>query len=504
MSEQAPQKPDFQHAPRRVGLLGIYHETNTFIESATTLADFRDGYWLESGRIRDEYQGANHEISGLIEVIDSAPDMELVPIFYAMATPGGLITRDCYEQLLDRMMQLLDEAGPLDACLVAPHGAGVAEGYPDMDGHWLWSLRQKLGAKVPIIGTLDPHANVSQAMIDATDGLIAYATNPHVDQKQTGVAAAWLLVRALRGEISPMQLLVKPPVAISIEQQFTSHQPCLGLYAFAQELKQLHGLVSVSVLLGFPYADVYEMGSGFIVIADHSQSPVAASQATEAACKLSDFLMDHKQAFNGKKSDIEAVLKGLKNHPRPILLLDMGDNIGGGAPGDSTLILEHLEAGGFSGFFICLYDPESVAQCRRVDAGVFTSLSLGGKNGFQTDVEVIALYDGHFTEDTPRHGGFVHYDMGPTAVVRTLSGNTVMLTTKRTPPYSLRQLTAFGLDPHGFRGIVAKGVNAPIAAYGEVCPSIIQVDTPGVTQADMTLFEYKNRKVPLFPFEEHV
>ncbi|MDR6804678.1 microcystin degradation protein MlrC [Dyadobacter sp. BE34] len=504
MIESAPQKRDFQHTPLRVGLLGIYHETNTFIQSATTLADFREGYWLESGRIRDEYQGANHEISGLIEVIDGAPDMELVPIFYAMATPGGLITRDCYEQLLDRMMQLLDEAGALDACLVAPHGAGVAEGYPDMDGHWLSLLRRKLGSEVPVIGTLDPHANVSDAMVDATNGLIAYATNPHIDQKRTGMAAARLLVRTLRGEISPVQFLVKPPVAISIEQQFTSNQPCLGLYTLAQELEQRFGLAAVSVLLGFPYADVEEMGSGFIMIADRNHSPAAAGQAQEAASQLSDFLLDNKQAFNGKKSGIGEVLRDFEDHPQPVLLLDMGDNIGGGAPGNSTLILEHLEASGFSDFFICLHDPESVAQCAEAKVGAGASLSLGGKRGFQTSVDILALYEGHFTEDAPRHGGFVHYDMGPTAVVRTLSGNTVMLTTRRTPPYSLRQLTAFGLDPHSFRGIVAKGVNAPIAAYCEVCPSIIQVDTAGVTQADMTLFEYKNRKVPLFPFEEYV
>lgn len=504
MTESEPQRPNCRQTPQRVGLLGIYHETNTFIESATTLADFQNGYWLETSRIRDEYQGANHEISGLIEVIDGAPDMELVPIFYAMATPGGLITRDCYLALLDRMMQLLDEAGPLDACLVAPHGAGVAEGYPDMDGHWLSLLRQKLGVGVPIIGTLDPHANVSQAMIDATDGLIAYATNPHIDQKQTGIEAARLLVNTLRGEISPMQLLVKPPVAISIEQQFTSNQPCLGLYALAQELEQRFALVSMSVLLGFPYADVHEMGSGFIVIADRNQSPTAISQAEEAASILSAFLMDHKQAFNGKKLGVQAVLRDFENHPEPVLLLDMGDNIGGGAPGDSTLILEHLETGGFSDFFICLYDPESVAQCGEAKVGADVSLFLGGKRGLKTRVEVLALYDGHFTEDAPRHGGFVHYDMGPTAVVRTMGGNTVMLTSRRTPPYSLRQLTALGLDPHSFRGIIAKGVNAPIAAYGDVCPSIVQVDTPGVTQADMTLFEYKNRRAPLFPFEESV
>jgi microcystin degradation protein MlrC len=98
----------------------------------------------------------------------------------------------------------------------------------------------------------------------------------------------------------------------------------------------------------------------------------------------------------------------------------------------------------------------------------------------------------------------VHFDMGPIAIIKTNSGHTVMLTSRRVPPFSLRQITAFGLMPEQFDAIVAKGVNAPIAAYKDVCGSILQVNTPGVTQADMTAFSYAKRRVPLFPFEEIV
>ncbi len=255
-----------------------------------------DTGWNQAGS--DEYQGANHEISGLIEVIDNAPDMEFVPIFYAMATPGT-----------DHKRLLRTIAGSHDAA----SGRGGAIGCS------LWSRPMVLvsrrgtgyGRTLVIVAETEigsrgaghryagPHANVSQAMVDATDGLIAYGTNPHVDQKLTGMAAAQLLVRTLREEVSPVQFLVKPPVAISIEQQFTSNQPCLGLYALARELGQRFGLVSVSILLGFLMRMAVKW-IGFIAIADRNQSPAAASQAKEAASKLSDFLLDHKQAFNGK------------------------------------------------------------------------------------------------------------------------------------------------------------------------------------------------------------
>jgi microcystin degradation protein MlrC len=94
--------------------------------------------------------------------------------------------------------------------------------------------------------------------------------------------------------------------------------------------------------------------------------------------------------------------------------------------------------------------------------------------------------------------------MGKIAIVQTGGGNVIMLTSLRVPPFSLRQLTAFGIHPQQFNAVVAKGVNAPIAAYGPVCPTIVQVNTPGVTQADMTRFTYRHRRQPLFPFEQDI
>ncbi len=107
-------------------------------------------------------------------------------------------------------------------------------------------------------------------------------------------------------------------------------------------------------------------------------------------------------------------------------------------------------------------------------------------------------------EQKPRHGGQVNFDMGHIAVVSTQNGNTILLNSLRVPPFSSNQVTSFNIDPKQFDIIVAKGVNAPIAAYSTICPTIIQVNTPGVTQADMTLFPFRKRRVPLFPFEKNI
>lgn len=482
----------------RVALLGIYHESNTFIDRPTTLDDFRNGHWLKGNAIRKEYQHAFHEIGGMLEVFDQE-GIEVIPVMYAEATPGGTITAATYADLLQEMMEELDKALPVDGCMVVPHGAGVSGSFPDMDGHWLSLLRNKLGEHTPVIGTLDPHANVSPLMIASTNGLIAYSTNPHIDQRQTGKAAAGLMVNTLRKNINPVQILIQPPLVISIEQQYTAEDPCKSLYAYARELSKEKGILSISIILGFPYADVAEMGTSFIVIADGNEDA-----ALYAGRQLESYVMDHLEEFSGEKMDVASALSLLKESAKPVLLLDMGDNIGGGSPGNSLHLLKALEQCGLCRSFICIYDPDAVMAAAKHDIGSTFVLSLTDmdKSTFQMEVSLQQLADGWFEETAPRHGGQVNYNMGDMAVVSTAKGNVVMLTSRRVPPFSLRQLTAFGIFPRDFEVVVAKGVNAPIAAYGPECPTIIQVNTPGVTQADMTAFTYKNRRKPLFPFEQ--
>ncbi|MCE6993138.1 M81 family metallopeptidase [Dyadobacter sp. CY323] len=485
---------------RRIALLGIYHESNTFALSPTTLTDFENGHSLTGNDIRKEYQDAHHEVGGMIEVIDRA-GMELVPVVFSEATPGGTISAETYETLLDQMLEKLDAVLPVDGVLVVPHGAGVSEDFPDMDGHWISKIRKKLGPDMPIVGTLDLHANVSPLMAESANALVSYKKNPHIDQRQTGKAAAEILVKMVNSEAKPIQALIQIPLAISIEQHFTSNEPCKSLYALADELSKMEGILSISILLGFPYADVQEMGTSLIVVSDNH-----ADLATRIGKQLESYILDNRDLFIGIKNDIPATIDMIGQKEKPVLLLDMGDNIGGGSPGNNICLLEGLEEDGTYKYFVCLYDPEAVQRASKHQPGETFSLSMNGtvKDGsknIELEVKLLRLSDGHFTEANPRHGGQANYDMGKTAVVARPNGSVIMLTSLRVPPFSLGQLTSCDVDPEAFDVIIAKGVVAPLAAYAPVCPSIIQVNTPGVTQADMTMFSYKNRRKPLFPFE---
>ena len=485
----------------RIALMGIYHESNTFVPQATTTADFRNGKYLTGEAIRKEYQTAHNEVGGMLEVMDKE-GMEVIPILFASATPGGALSANTYNGLLKNMMDELDKVLPVDACLVIPHGAGVSEEFPDMDGHWLSLLRKKVGDSVPIFGTLDLHANVSPLMVSSTNALVAYKENPHIDMRQRGIEAANLLADYLKGKTNPVQVLVQVPLAISIEQQLTANEPCKSLYAYANELSRDPEILSLSIQHGFPYADVEEMGTSIIVVANGNRV-----KALEIARKLETYILDRRESFVGVKNDIQSSLDLIEKSEKPVLLLDMGDNVGGGGPANNCCILEAFEESKKYKYFVCIYDPEAVRMAGNHQPGEWFELIIvgTGKDGIRTyrlKVKLLRLTNGEFQESNPRHGGQINFNMGKTAVVSTEQGSEIMLTSLRVMPFSLQQLISQGVQPSDFDAIVAKGVNAPIAAYAPVCPTVIQVNTPGVTQADMTLFKFEHRRRPLFPFEK--
>ncbi len=484
----------------RVALLGIYHESNTFVITPTVLDDFRNGKYLKGESIRKEYQLAHNEIGGMLEVLDKE-GIEAIPLLFASATPGGTISAETYNFILQETLEELKKVLPIDACLVIPHGAGVSEEFPDMDGHWLSKVREVVGDTIPIIGTLDLHANVSQLMVSSTNALVAYKQNPHVDMRQRGVESAKLLVNLLNGITKPVQALVQVPLAISIEQQLTANEPCISLYAYANQLSAEPGILALSIQHGFPYADVHEMGTSIIVVADGDYE-----KALSVAKKLEAYILVHKSSFVGKKNDIPSALNLINDSAKPVCLLDMGDNVGGGGPANNSCILEAFEESKKYKFFVCMYDPQAVIDASSHQQGEQFELTVigTGKDGLKTlklNVKLLKISDGTFQESNPRHGGQINFRMGKTVVVSTKEGGVIMLTSLRVMPFSLQQLISQGVVPSEFDAIVAKGVNAPIAAYAPVCPTIIQVNTPGVTQADMTLFDYQQRRKPLFPFE---
>jgi microcystin degradation protein MlrC len=487
----------------RVGIIAFLQESNTFLGEQTRLEHFQQDVLLTGEAMRQRFAGAPHEVGGFLAGLAEA-GLEAVPLFAARALPYGTIAADAFDQLLAMMLAELERALPLDGLLVAPHGATVSERHPDADGYWLEQVRFRVGRGVPIIGTLDPHGNLSPRMVGACDALTAYRTNPHLDQRDRGLEAADLMARTLAGKIRPTQAAAFPPLAINIECQLTSEPPSLELCRQAREVGRHPGVLSTSVMLGFPYADVEEMGSSLLVVTDNDRD-----LAHRLADELGSWLWQHREEFAGRLLDVAAALDRAAGLEGPVCLLDMGDNVGGGSPGDSTWLGHALLQRRLGPSLLCLNDPRVVKWAEAGGVGARLDLAVGGKSGplhgtpLEGDWTVVSLHDGRFEESEARHGGFTHFDQGRTVVLNGEPGGlTLLVTSRRMVPFSLRQLTSCGLDPAAFRFLVAKGVIAPVAAYQAVCKSFVRVDTPGVTSADLTRLPYRNRRQPLFPLEK--
>jgi microcystin degradation protein MlrC len=349
-------------------------------------------------------------------------------------------------------------------------------------------------------------------MVAATDALVAYRTNPHVDQRDRGIEATQLMARTLAGEIRPTQAAAFPPVVINIECQDPAVPPCLPHYEAAARLRAGYEnasaagpiargtVLSTSVVLGFPYADVPEMGSSTIAVTH--DDPAAARRHAEA---LGDGLWQARDTFRPALEGIEAALDRAAAFAGPICLLDMGDNVGGGSPADGMALARAILRWGMRASFVCVCDPEAAARAAAAGTGARLRLAVGGhaaewagdpeSQSIEAEWRVRSVGDGRFTESRPRHGGATSFDQGVTAVLDHDDGLTVMVTTRRMAPFSLEQLRHAGLDPAAFRLLVAKGVHAPVAAYGEVCREFIRVNTPGVTTADLSRLAYRHRRL---------
>jgi microcystin degradation protein MlrC len=504
------------HGRQRVGVIALLQESNTFLSTPTTLADFERDLLLAGAAVRTTLASAHHEVGGFFAGLDRA-GIEAVPIFAARALPGGPMTADTLAALMEMLERELAAAGPLDGLLVAAHGATVSESEPDVDGHWLARVRQ-LAGHIPIIGTIDPHANLSPAMIAATDALVAYRTNPHVDQRDRGLEAAALVAGTLAGRFVPTQAAAYPAVVINIECQDPAAFPCLPHYETAARLRapfeSLPGdaavpagtVLSTSLVLGFPYADVPEMGSAAIVVTHDDRSA-----AERHADMIGTGLFDARESFVPELLSVETALDRAATLPGPVCLLDMGDNVGGGSPGDGTVLAHAILQRGEQKSFVCLHDPAAAHAAADAGVGGTIPLAIGGHGPEWAGVpnsgpiagswRVAAVTNGQFTEPKPRHGGATSFDQGLTAVLMHERGLTAMVTTARMAPFSLGQLRHAGLDPAAFGLLVAKGVHAPVAAYGEVCQRFVRVDTPGVTTANLDRLQYHHRRRPLHPFE---
>ena len=487
----------------KVAVLGFHHESNTFAPVAASLDQFMSAGLVEGERLITDYVDSHATLAGFIEAGRSAVDVEMTPLIYADLNPMGTITAEAFEVIVGCMLNQLREQGPWDAVLLALHGAAVAEHVRDVDGEILERIRNVVGPTVTIGVTLDMHANISERMVRVPTVVNTYMTNPHLDAKVRALQCAELVFRTVRGEIVPVAALEALPLIVNILRQGTSDVPMRDLVEQARVAEQRPGVLSVSLAEGFPYADVEEMGMSALAITDRDPE-----LAREIARDLAEATWAVRSMLQGEGVAVDEALRRANVSPRgPVVLLDVGDNVGGGSPADSTHVLAAARRLGVTGVFHSLCDPEAVDHCRAAGLGAHVAVRAGGKTDrMHGDPILIAgvvrhLDQGRFEEPTATHGGKRFFDAGPRAVVVTGDGYTILLTSRPMGNTSLQELLSAGIDPLAQRIIVAKGVHSPRGAYEPIAVEMIQLDSPGCTSAAVTLLPYKHRRRPMYPYE---
>lgn len=486
---------------KRVGIIGFLHESNTFTSEKTELRHFEEAFYHHGDAITDTWRDAHHELGGFIEGCNIEL-LDIVPLVAASATPKGPVTDEAYETILSGILKSIQNTAPLDGVLVALHGAMVTESLDSADSETLRRIRSAIGDACPLILSLDMHANVTHDMIRIPDATIIYRTYPHIDQRDRGIECARLMARMLRGEVNPVQACVKIPMLIHIVRQYTGDGAMHAAMNEIESTAAAEGMISASLAPGYIYADVPHMGVSVVAISDGG-----IARAESEAKRLADRVYGLRHELNADLPSVEEGVREAAAIDGAVCLMDAGDNIGGGGPGDSTIVFHEIVKQGIPNACVILFDPAAAKECAQAGEGAEIELDVGGKtddrHGAPVHVQgaVGAIHDGHFTETEARHGGARNFDQGLTAVIETHDGHTIIVNSLRVMPVSIEQLHSLGIDPTAMNIIIVKGVTAPRAAYDPIAAATIPIDSPGHTQAGPEAFVYKNRPRPLYPLD---
>lgn len=493
---------DAQPSRPLIAIGGIRHESNSFSSVKTRLEDFKR---LPSGdAVLKEWAASNDEIAGFVEGGERF-GLELVPTVAATAVPAGPVTDQALDALTGELIRSLRAAPKLDGLLLALHGAMVTESHPHGDAEIVRRVREAVGPDFPIVVTHDFHANISPEIVERSTALLTYKTNPHVDQKERGVQAAEIMAGIAAGRVKPTQAIVKPGMLYNIRFQNTNLEPLKPIVEESRRLEREPDVLAVSVSGGYQYADVPAMGAS--VVAVTSNNP---EKARRIAQTLSDMLWATRDKLKLNVPDAAAAVRqAMQSKESPVVLVEMGDNIGGGSAGDATFLLQELIRQQALGWVVVIADPEAVRAAVRAGVGQPFDAIVGGKtdklHGEPVRIRgrVKSLHDGRFLETEIRHGGQRYYDQGLTAVVEVEGStrdlqNLLILTTRRQVPFSIHQLVSCGIYPERQRFLVVKAAIAFRAAYEPAAARIIEVDTGGVTAINPARFTYKHVPPTLF------
>jgi microcystin degradation protein MlrC len=480
----------------RIAVGGMQHETNTFSPVAASYADFEaPDAWpgLTSGAAMfDALRGINLPAAGFV---DEARGLHhtLLPLTWCSAQPSGRVTRDAFERIAASLLSQLRECGAVDAVYLDLHGAMVAEHLPDADGELLRRLRALVGADVPVVASLDYHANLSPAMAHAATALVAYRTYPHVDMADCGARAARLLHDVLRaGPIaSRMQ---QADFLVPLTSQATLVEPMQSLVGLAGSVER-GGVMSVSVMPGFPAADVPDCGPAVYACGTDASgvAQAVADLSAEFQRREGDFALE----LYSVPEALRVIEQARPSRGRPVILADTQDNPGAGGEADTMGLIKALVAHAVPGVLAgILCDPAAAARAHDAGEGAVAELDLGARTRFDGETplrarfRVVALGDGRFTGTGPFYRGG-RFELGPMALLET-GGVHIAVASRKQQAADQAMFRHLRADPADYAVLALKSSVHFRADFGAMAQRILVVEAPGPNVADPARLPFRN------------
>ena len=387
-----------------VGCIG--HETNTFSPVATTIDNFKKGSYHRGDEIIAAFRGTRTITGGFLDVAEQL-NLQPVPLLWTFATPSGMVEQAAYQTLKTEFLTLLQNVGELDGVLLDLHGAMVTDELEDAEGDLIQAVRETVGATW-IVTTLDLHANITAKMVHYSDVIIGFDTYPHVDCYERGFEAGQLLFGMNQGKIQPTMAYRQLPLLTAPPAQCTMKPPMTDVVNALHTLETERGVVTVTLSMGFPFADITDAGVS-VLVTTNGDMALAEAHADQFAANI----WEMRAQFTFNLHTVEAAIEiANQTDGNPIVLADGADNPGGGGPCDGTTILQKfIEADVQDAVIAVIADPESVAKAVEAGVGNRVQLNVGGKTDTQHGAPVAltgsvkTLSDGRFILKGPMGRG---------------------------------------------------------------------------------------------------
>ncbi len=480
---------------RKIFTATLGTETNTFSSLPTGLRLFE-----ETCLFRKASYGDRVPMFGLPLAVwrrrAEARGWTIMESLCAFAQPAGKTVKKVYESFRDEIVADLKAALPVDAVLLSLHGAMVAEGYDDAEGDLLAHVRRVVGPDVPIGVELDLHGNVGPLKLDNASWIVLFKEYPHIDVKERAEEVFTILEAVFDRGAKPVMGWYD---CRTVGLFHTTRQPMRGFVDKCAALEGKDGVLSISVIHGFPWADVPDMGSKLLVVADGDRA-----KAERLATQLGREFYAMRAETQPPYATLDQAMARAASHnlPKPLVIADVSDNAGGGGASDSTFILQAMRERGIKdGAIATFWDPMAVRIAFEVGEGAEVDVRIGGKLGVMSGpaldlrARVIGL-----KRDATTHGfGGSRVPMGDMAAFE-VDGIAVVCSTLRAQCKSVDAFTNVGVDPSMRKVVVVKSMQHFHAEYAPVASEILYVAVPGAVAPDFRSMTYTKAPRKQWPF----